>query len=285
MCHGFLYVMHLKFCFLKNRIDMMKTNSFILTAGKKSCKMKIVSFKDSRNWKFKGKNMPKVSEEYIIQKKKKIVESAYALCAEKTLGTVTMQDIINRTGLSQGGIYRFYRDIDEIFADMLVMMEERHGFKAQVDEAFSGGEALSVSEVLNRVFTILAEFMTEELCTSEKIEFELDVLAANAPQRVEKIRSKAADTGNMEYVLQKILSFFKMRMQCGEWKARVSSMELLTYIASAYSGIRMSCITNNCYRRGAMSGFYQPKMQFCTLARTVNFLLNAENEKEMNSFL
>ena len=64
--------------------------------------------------------MPKVSPEYIASKKRLITDAAYQLCLEKTVSTVTMQDIINRTGLSQGGIYRFYRDIDEIFADMLM---------------------------------------------------------------------------------------------------------------------------------------------------------------------
>ena len=45
---------------------------------------------------------PKVSKEYIANKKKKIIEAAYQLCLEKTVSTVTMQDIINRIGLSQG---------------------------------------------------------------------------------------------------------------------------------------------------------------------------------------
>lgn len=45
-----------------------------------------------------------------------ITDSAYSLCLEKTMSTITMQDIIDKTGFSQGGIYRFYNDIDEIFS-------------------------------------------------------------------------------------------------------------------------------------------------------------------------
>ena len=55
--------------------------------------------------------MPKVTEEYIKNKKKMIVRAAYDLCIQKTVSTVTMQDIIDATGFSQGGIYRFYKDI------------------------------------------------------------------------------------------------------------------------------------------------------------------------------
>ena len=220
--------------------------------------------------------MPKVSEEYKINKKKMIVDVAYELCLEKTVSTVTMQDIINRTGLSQGGIYRFYRDIDEIFADMLVAIRERANIKAQVDEIFEQADKISAGEITNRIFEMLAEFMTAELMGIEKVDFELNVLAMNAPERVDKILAGAEGVGNMEYIMQRTSDFFRQKMQSGELKPRVSSMELLTYISSAFSGIQMCCIVNNCYRKGPMSGFYQPKMQLRTLAKTVNYLLGAE---------
>lgn len=53
--------------------------------------------------------MPKVTEEYIENKKKKIINAAYSLCLRKTVSTVTMQDIINETGLSQGEYIGFIR--------------------------------------------------------------------------------------------------------------------------------------------------------------------------------
>lgn len=220
--------------------------------------------------------MPKVSEEYKINKKKMIVDVAYELCLEKTVSTVTMQDIINRTGLSQGGIYRFYRDIDEIFADMLVAIRERANIKAQVDEIFEQADKIPAGEITNRIFEMLAEFMTAELMGIEKVDFELNVLAMNAPGRVDKILAGAEGVGNMEYIMQRTSDFFRQKMQSGELKARVSSMELLTYISSAFSGIQMCCIVNNCYRKGPMSGFFQPKMQLRTLAKTVNYLLGID---------
>ena len=220
--------------------------------------------------------MPKVSEEYILNKKKMITDAAYELCLEKTVSTVTMQDIINRTGLSQGGIYRFYHDIDEIFADMLVAMRERVNIKPRVDEIFEQADRIAPGELTNQVFEMLAEFMTAELMGIEKVDFELSVLAMNAPERVEKILIGAKGVGNMEYIMNRTSEFFKQKMQSGELKARVSSMELLTYISSAYSGIQMCCIVNNCYRKGPMSGFYQPKMQLRTLAKTVNYLLGVD---------
>lgn len=142
--------------------------------------------------------MPKVTQEYIINKKKMIVDAAYDLCLEKTVSTVTMQDIINRIGISQGGIYRFYHDIDEIFADMLLEMRTRVQIKEQVDEIFTKANDLPAKEVTFLVFDMLADFMEQELMGIVKIDFELSVLAMNAPERVEKILAGAKGVGHME---------------------------------------------------------------------------------------
>lgn len=221
--------------------------------------------------------MPKVTEEYIAGKKKLIVQAAYELCIEKTVSTVTMQDIINRSGLSQGGIYRFYHDIDEIFADMLVEMRKRVFIKDKVDEIFAKADEFSASEITNRIFDMLANFMTEELMGIEKIDFELSVLAMNAPDRIEKILSGVDGVGHMEYIMLRTSEFFKKKLESGEMKAKVNEVELVTYIASAYSGIQMCCIVNNCYKKGPMADFYQPKALLKTMGKTVNYLLGADD--------
>ena len=96
------FIFALTFLFSRAKIDKNET-TFILELNQKERTFR----------------MPKVTQEYIENKKRMIVEATYELCREKTVSTVTMQDIINRTGLSQGGIYRFYKDIDEILGDML----------------------------------------------------------------------------------------------------------------------------------------------------------------------
>lgn len=220
--------------------------------------------------------MPKVTEEYIANKKNLIIKAAYELCVEKTVSTVTMQDIIDRTGLSQGGIYRFYHDIDEIFADMLVDMRKRVSIKDKVDEIFAKADELSAKEITARIFDMLADFMSEELMGIEKIDFELSVLAMNAPHRIEKILAGARGVGHMEYIMSRTSDYFKQKLQKGELQAKVSEAELLTYISSAFSGIQMCCIVNNCYRKGPMAEYYQPRMLLQTMAKTVNYLLGME---------
>lgn len=222
--------------------------------------------------------MPKVSEEYIINKKKRIIDAAYALCLKKTVSTVTMQDIIDETGLSQGGIYRFYKDIDAIFSDMIKTLRERESIKEKIDEILAQKDTLPAVEITNRLFDMLAAFMTKELMGIEKIDFELSVLAMNAPERVDKIMKSIPGVGNMEYLTMRTMEYFTGQMQCGRIHPRVSAEELFSFISSAYSGIQMTCIVNNCYQceGNPLTPLYQPEVQLKMLAKTVNYLIGEE---------
>lgn len=222
--------------------------------------------------------MPKVSQEYIDNKKRLITDAAYELCLEKTVSTVTMQDIINRTGLSQGGIYRFYRDIDEIFADMLMAMRAKVSIKEKTDEIFARAEDMPPTEVTVQIFDMLADFMTRELMGVEKIDFELSVLAMNAPDRADKILAGAKGIGHKEYIMMRTADFFSQKLASSGVQAKVEPAELVAFISSAYSGIQMSCIVNSCYRKGPMAEAYQPKPLMMTLARSVNHLLGLDEQ-------
>ena len=149
--------------------------------------------------------MPKVTEEYIQNKKQKIIDSAYGLCLQKTLSTVTMQDIIDATGFSQGGIYRFYKDIDEIFQDMLRDNRRKVNIMAQVDAIFENTTDQPFKTVLHQVFELLGDFMTKELLGIVKINFEISVLAMNAPLWIIKVEFSSS-------TVQKAMKFFPRKL-------------------------------------------------------------------------
>jgi len=51
--------------------------------------------------------------------KGKILKEAYRLFAEKGFKAVTMTDICEKTGLSRGGLYRYYSGTGQIFSEIL----------------------------------------------------------------------------------------------------------------------------------------------------------------------
>lgn len=222
--------------------------------------------------------MPKVTDEYIQNKKKKIIDAAYTLCLKRTVSTVTMQDIINETGLSQGGIYRFYKDLDEIFSDMILFLRQKESIKEKLDEILSQADELPPGEITNLIFDMLADFMERELMGIEKIDFELSVLAMNNPARVDKILKNIPGEGNMEYLTMRTMEYFIKQAASGRIHPRITVEELLSFIASAYTGIQTTCIVNRCYQqeRNPLTDFYQPGVQLKMLSKTVNYLIGEE---------
>ena len=57
--------------------------------------------------------MPKVNQEYFENKRKIILEAAMRVFQRKPAYSVTMKDIVKESGLSQGGVYKYYSNIDK----------------------------------------------------------------------------------------------------------------------------------------------------------------------------
>ncbi len=63
--------------------------------------------------------MPKVNEAYISEKKQVILDATFRICMRKPVYQVTMKDVIKETGMSQGGIYRYYANFYDILFGLL----------------------------------------------------------------------------------------------------------------------------------------------------------------------
>ena len=51
--------------------------------------------------------------------KERILKEAWSLFAQKGFQAVTMTDICEKTGLSRGGVYRYFTGTDQIFGEIL----------------------------------------------------------------------------------------------------------------------------------------------------------------------
>lgn len=189
--------------------------------------------------------MPKVTEEYIQNKKNKIVEAALNVCMKKTISSVTMQDIINESGLSQGGIYRFYSDIDGILADMLSKIRNEINMEQEVDEVLNRNKP--IKDLVEDIFTMLAEFMKRHLMTYHKIGFEFNLLITNYPVRAKKIFGQVKQDSIFDYLIKKTQKLLQNEIENGKLSPKLPFKDIISYISAAYDGIQMEAIVSNCY--------------------------------------
>ena len=215
--------------------------------------------------------MPKVSEEYFENKKKFITDATYNVCLRKPVGMVTMMDVIEETGLSQGGIYRFYKNLDEILSDMITRMRVDYNFIDSM-EAVMNNPDVTFEEVTYKVCDILAEIMEKHLMDIQKINFDLTVLAINEPERASAIIAGTKGRGNFEYMATVMMPLLVEACKKDKLKPVAEPEDILKYISASYTGIEMNCILSACYGNGMVNVDCKPKELFAVLAKTIILL-------------
>ena len=221
--------------------------------------------------------MPKVTQEYIDNKRKMIVDSCYQVCLRKPVEMVTISDVIAETGLSQGGIYRFYKDLDEILSDMITIMRRDYNIIDKLDAAIAQKDA-SFETITRNICTILGDVMEEHLMDIQKINFDLTVLSINEPQRTEKIIKGIKGKGNMEHMATVVFPYLFQASAEKKLTPKHDPMELYQFISSVYVGIETNCILTACYGKAAMQTACKPKAMFDILATTIILLFGGEGK-------
>lgn len=219
--------------------------------------------------------MPKVTQEYIDQKKKSIVDAAYRVCLRKPVEMVTMMDVIEETGLSQGGIYRFYKDLDEILSDVITGMRMDYNIIDDMEQLFHAKEELSLEEGVHKICDILADVMEQHLMDIQKINFDLTVLAINEPERAEKIIGGIKGQSSFGYLSAVALPNLFQESGNRNYQLRDTPENIANFISAAYTGIEMNCILTACYK-APMGVHCQPRPLFDTLARSIIYLCGGE---------
>lgn len=216
--------------------------------------------------------MPRVSDDYLNARRQEIIDAAHRVCLRKPVSVVTMSDIIAETGMAQGGIYRYFEDLDSIFSAMLADMRESFNIKDETDRIFDNAGNESPAETMKKIFGLLAAKMEDQLMDIQKINFDLSVMAINYPERTAKIMGGLKGEGNLEHLVNRSAELMGKALSEGTVNPRVPVKDIINYISSAYSGIQMNCIISACYRSSPMGG-YEPRTLFETLEKTVLYLL------------
>lgn len=215
--------------------------------------------------------MPKVTPEYIEQKKQMIVEAAYNVCLRKPVDTVTISDVIAETGMSMGAIYRYYDGLDEILTDMLKKVRTDYGAYDRIMSLANEADG-SFEENVYRIYDVMADVMEEHLMDIQKINFDFGVMAINNPERMKRILSGVAGQGNLEKIGLDLLP--KLMEGAGKlgYRMKCTPEELMLFLSSSTTGIEKLCILSSCYGTGIPGKEVKPRPLFHTLAKSVILL-------------
>ncbi len=189
--------------------------------------------------------MPKVDESYKIDKRQQIIKAAVSVCGAKPIYEVTMRDVIVAAGVSQGGVYRYFADIDDVLVAVVNTMHTEADYRAQVDALIQ--KSSSPQDALRGMFAFLGDYMATCPAIVGKFQFELKQLFANHPERWEKIMPRIAQQQSGQHLMEQISRTVLEGVQRGHFHPTVPVETLFALIGATIDGIVENLTLQNYY--------------------------------------
>lgn len=209
--------------------------------------------------------MPKVTDEYLTDKRNYILECTGEILNEKPLYLITMRDIIKKAGFSQGGIYRYYANLDEIYVDYINKNTTYNQLEQDIDTLLSSEqtEKLILSECIIAMGVYIEELLKS---VGGKTCFELTVFYAYDFEKRATVFPKLKFKQSLEYAQNRILEYILSNVEKGIFNPQIPVRSIIMFVSSFIDGIAQSVAT------GAAAGHDNPadiSVMFQTLAKAM----------------
>lgn len=189
--------------------------------------------------------MPKVNEEYFEVKKKEIINAAFEVCKRKPAYDVTMSDIVAETGLSQGGVYKYYNNIYSVYAALIDEANLVGDQKEKIDKIMAS--KFKPETKLKKLFAVSEDFFSEMLLSYNKILFELGTFCIQNPKYDKRINGETKVTPVFPYLASRVAELIVSETASGYFKPVLPVEDILNFLVSSFDGIIRDVTLNKCY--------------------------------------
>lgn len=197
------------------------------------------------------KIMPKVNEEYIDKKKTQILDAAFIIFKQKPLYEMTMLDVIKEAGISKGGIYRYFSDIDEVIIALINRESYKNDYKYKIDEILASKD--TTVDIVNNLFVFLANYINDSSATLGKFQFELTVYLSNHPEKAERFKSNLTEQENGQYFIGALFNTITGGVNKGEFQTKFPLNDIFSYIIMTIDGVVNKAVLQKCYGANSLN--------------------------------
>lgn len=222
--------------------------------------------------------MPKVKEEYLENRKNQILDAAFTVCKRKPAYDVTMSDIVAETGMSQGGVYKYFNNIDFVLAALIDRANSQGNYREQIDEIMKSGNSPEV--ILRDLFLVSERYFSEMLLSYNKILFELSTLFVYSPDRSERINRHVTTSSTFGYLTECAAETMIAGTENGDFVPVMPVEDIMAFIIASFDGIIRDVTLSGCCaeKTGPSPGitFNAENLIHC-LYGSVTFMLGKKN--------
>ena len=225
--------------------------------------------------------MPKVNEEYYENKRREIVDAAYRVCARKPITSIEMKDIIAETGFSHGVVYRYYKDIDEIFKDLVITINSENRIDDRLNEILANSKPDDWEQTIYDICGMLADYMKEVGTDMLKVSIYGDMLAMSDPERAMRIAKRLGkdEQSPLLYATEVMTAFLTKIVKDNNLKPASTVDEIIQFFIVNYHGIQSGYVLTECFKVEHVEGKYKPEDMYRNLATSVVLMMGGKAKK------
>lgn len=184
--------------------------------------------------------IPKVSDQYTQNKINTILDTAEQLLMQRPLYKINMKDIVRETGFSQGGVYKYFSNIEEVWLALARRYELSSNFNSFLEQLFA--LQLPPKATIKRIF----DFLTQEIIKSLDSGFSKLALEFNAiyASQLEQLQAKQLahhmeqnEQYGYNYFFEQMAQYISQCEQKGLLKPLQSIPSIILYIQVTLDGI------------------------------------------------
>lgn len=226
--------------------------------------------------------MPKVSEEYYEKKRREIIDAAYRVCVRKPITSIEMKDIIAETGFSHGVIYRYYKDLDEVFKDLIITINSENRIDGRLEEILARSDIKDWEKTIYEICAMLAAYMREVGTDMLKVSIYGDMLAMSDPERAMRISARLGkdELSPLLYATQVMTEFLTRIVTENKLKPATTVDEIMQFFIVNYHGIQSGYVLSECFKTEHIEGKYKPEDLYRNLAASVVLMLGGKAQKQ-----
>ena len=219
--------------------------------------------------------MPRVSEDYIEEKKNHIIDAAYNVALRKSISSMTLLDVTKEAGMARGAVYRYFSSLDEILAALVIRVNRDNSYEDEIEKIFDGSADNKPSMVIRALIDFFYEYLLSREMDVNIISMQFDLFLIHDPKRVMAIISNIGDSANSSsaVLIQSISGFIEKGKSTGNIHTDLKTESLVEYFITIYKGIMLQYSLSK--SAGEVPG-YDVKASFDAMYMTIVSLLGCE---------
>lgn len=223
--------------------------------------------------------MPKLEEEDFIKRKNHILNTTFQLTLHQPINTISIRNIIRECKISQGSIYTYFKNIDEIYIALINKETSSIDFKKKIDTILTA-DTVAEKTILQYIL-FLNECMLETILGIGKIYYELINIYANDKLKLEHFLKGCHISSEYTYMNDAFSNYISEKIETGYFHTEITTNEIQDYITIFFDGITRNLILAKYYNSDEIlkkPNFHKDEL-IHMLYRSIICFLNGDTEK------